>query len=280
MQSVRRPGGSTFVRCRNPLTDSHADAPKERDPADGDDRAEELQRGTDPDEIGERVATGPVDEVRPPTGVTNAVEAANVTARTDANAFAPIDWAAMSLARLFVDVPMSVSVPPSIEANDSGISSFEGAVFPSCARSAITGIRIATTGVLLTNLVRLIPVLGMSIASTVIVAGFANPEIPSRGESRPRFEHHDQDGRDVDRNPLGRKEHEREHDEHLGRDGRLGQPPDRRSDRRTHHTTNRRPRGKTLGSPPYRPSVREHAERRTSRSSSLRRREPRRRTRS
>jgi hypothetical protein len=62
----------------------------------------------------------------------------------------------MSLARLFVDVPMSVSVSPSIDANDSGSSSFEGAVFPSCARSAITGIRIATTGVLLTNLVRLI----------------------------------------------------------------------------------------------------------------------------
>jgi hypothetical protein len=32
---------------------------------------------------------------------------------------------------MFVDVPMSVSVPPNIEANERGISSFDGEVLPS-----------------------------------------------------------------------------------------------------------------------------------------------------
>ncbi len=52
---------------------------------------------------------------------------------------------------MFVDVPMTVRVPPSIDANESGMRSFDGEVLPLCARSATTGTRMATTGVLLMN---------------------------------------------------------------------------------------------------------------------------------
>ncbi len=115
---------------------------------------------------------------------------------------------------MFVEVPMTVRVPPSIEANESGMRSFDGEVLPLCARSATTGTRMATTGVLLMNPdtgpvtlmvaascfvwllpaysaifrpmcwtipVRLTPVLKMSIANTVMVAGLAKPESPSCG---------------------------------------------------------------------------------------------------
>ncbi|ELZ28159.1 hypothetical protein C475_05120 [Halosimplex carlsbadense 2-9-1] len=129
--------------------------------------------------------------------------------------YSPARLAAVALARRFVEVPMSVSIPPICEAYDSGISSFDGEVFPSLATSVTTGTSTATTGVLLTNPetgpatptvasscrsrlspanaairrpriwtspVRLIPALKISIASTVIVAGLENPEIPSLGE--------------------------------------------------------------------------------------------------
>ena len=47
-----------------------------------------------------------------------------------------------------VDVPISVSMPPS-DANEMGINSFEGEVFVLRAMLTAIGIIIATTGVLL-----------------------------------------------------------------------------------------------------------------------------------
>mmetsp|Transcript_8519 Transcript_8519/g.21895 ORF Transcript_8519/g.21895 Transcript_8519/m.21895 type:complete len:279 (-) Transcript_8519:59-895(-) len=50
-----------------------------------------------------------------------------------------------------VDVPISVHVPPKIEAKLSGISSFEGENWFTLANPTMTGIIIATTGVLFMN---------------------------------------------------------------------------------------------------------------------------------
>jgi hypothetical protein len=63
----------------------------------------------------------------------------------------PVSSTTMSLARMFVAVPMSVRVPPSIEAYESGMRSFEGETWLSSARSVTIGMNIATTGVLLMN---------------------------------------------------------------------------------------------------------------------------------
>jgi hypothetical protein len=58
---------------------------------------------------------------------------------------------AKSLASRFVDVPISVSVPPRIAAYDSGNRSFDGESLLCSARSEIIGMNTATTGVLLMN---------------------------------------------------------------------------------------------------------------------------------
>jgi hypothetical protein len=111
---------------------------------------------------------------------------------------------------------MSVSIPPAIEAYDSGRSSFDGDVPCSCARSRTIGSRTATAAVLLMMPesgptspmvapsclcslspvyeetvccrrwmapVRRTPSLRIIIARMVIVAGFEKPETPSRGET-------------------------------------------------------------------------------------------------
>jgi len=51
--------------------------------------------------------------------------------------------------RIFVEVPISVIVPPKIEAKESGISSLDGASPIDFARLMATGIKMTTTGVLL-----------------------------------------------------------------------------------------------------------------------------------
>ena len=63
----------------------------------------------------------------------------------------PISCADRLLARRFVDVPIKVSVPPNIEAYESGINSFDGDVPPFHATSEMTGTSNATTGVLFTR---------------------------------------------------------------------------------------------------------------------------------
>ena len=121
----------------------------------------------------------------------------------------------IALARRFVEVPMSVSVPPSIPANESGMSSRDGETPVRSVRSPTTGIIRATTGVLLmkpaarpdrpttepswrrwwrpeiamrsstsswTAPTRRIPSLRTNIINTVTVASLANPEMPSAGD--------------------------------------------------------------------------------------------------
>jgi hypothetical protein len=120
------------------------------------------------------------------------------------------------LAKRLVEVPMRVSVPPNIEAYESGISSFDGEVPPLRATSEMTGTSSATTGVLFTRPevgparpivarsclssllptaaatrvptscttpVRRTPSLRMSIARTAMVASFEKPERPSAGDT-------------------------------------------------------------------------------------------------
>ena len=117
---------------------------------------------------------------------------------------------------MFVEVPMSVSIPPNIDAYESGKRSFEGEVPPRSARSVTIGRRMATAAVLLmkpemgattpmvapswrfslstvyremnapsfwTMPVRWTPSLRMNIASTVSVAALAKPDSPSSGET-------------------------------------------------------------------------------------------------
>src|SRR5262249_30812345 len=66
-------------------------------------------------------------------------------------------------------VPISVQAPPRIVRNDSGISSLDGETWCLRHQSRITGIRIATMGVLLrnTDLVSATPVMQSSAAPSV-----------------------------------------------------------------------------------------------------------------
>src|SRR5690606_42072061 len=52
---------------------------------------------------------------------------------------------------MFVDVPISVHVPPNIAAKESGIKTFDPLIFISLATLSITGMKIATMGVLFTK---------------------------------------------------------------------------------------------------------------------------------
>ena len=123
---------------------------------------------------------------------------------------------AIELARMLVDVPSTVHMPPNMEAKERGISSFEGLVFARRATTITTGIRIATAAVLFRNddntptptirtnsisgglcraslpsalltkftaPLRNIPALRTNIAPTVTVAVLANPANPSAGVS-------------------------------------------------------------------------------------------------
>ena len=63
----------------------------------------------------------------------------------------PISRPDSSEARMFVDVPISVSMPPNVGAYESAMSSFEGEVSPSWARLVTIGNRMATAAVLLMN---------------------------------------------------------------------------------------------------------------------------------
>ena len=62
----------------------------------------------------------------------------------------PWAWETPSTRRL-VEVPISVQVPPRMLANDSGISSFDGANPRVWETEIITGVRMTTTGVLFMN---------------------------------------------------------------------------------------------------------------------------------
>jgi hypothetical protein len=61
----------------------------------------------------------------------------------------PIRSARSTLARRLVEVPMSVSIPPAIDAYDSGNSSFDGGMPIRSARSTVAGSMMATAAVLL-----------------------------------------------------------------------------------------------------------------------------------
>src|SRR5918997_4512040 len=125
---------------------------------------------------------------------------------------------AIELTRMLVEVPRSVQTPPNIEANESGISSFEGLTLMSLASESMTGMKTATAAVLLAKAetaptksiietsayqkLRLpsrtsnaptelsAPVfdsaaLRTNIAPTVTVAGLLKPANPSPGETMP-----------------------------------------------------------------------------------------------
>ena len=64
------------------------------------------------------------------------------------NGARPPLWATPSTSRL-VDVPISVVVPPKIDAKDRGISNLDGEIFNDLASRIATGINTTTTGVLL-----------------------------------------------------------------------------------------------------------------------------------
>jgi len=116
---------------------------------------------------------------------------------------------------MLVDVPISVHTPPNIEANESGINSFEGLTFVSRATPSTIGKKIATAAVLLMKadiapIISIVvttdsqklclpivtsaepkkltapvlnnPALRTNIAPTVTVAVLLKPEIPSSGE--------------------------------------------------------------------------------------------------
>lgn len=72
---------------------------------------------------------------------------------------------------MFVDVPMSVFAPPKMDANDNGISSFDGATPIHLARLMATGMSMTTTGVLFMN--------AESTLTAAIIAGIA-----MRGDER------------------------------------------------------------------------------------------------
>lgn len=118
----------------------------------------------------------------------------------------------MLLTRRFVEVPIRVQTPPAWEANDMGMSSFDGASFPAAAAARTIGSITATTPVLLmkaeeaptmtmvrtsravglfpyrmitrpatfTAPVRCRPTLKTNMQATV-VAGLLNPETASSG---------------------------------------------------------------------------------------------------
>jgi len=80
----------------------------------------------------------PTAKKMPPSGVNSNIEKPS----------SPF-FSAMELTRMFVEVPMSVHTPPNIEANESGIRSFEALTSKSAATPITTGIKIATAAVLL-----------------------------------------------------------------------------------------------------------------------------------
>src|SRR3546814_2757730 len=81
---------------------------------------------------------------------------------------------------MFVEVPISVVVPPKMLAKESGISSLDGAMSSVRARLITTGVRITTTGVLLMKAER-------KVAPLIMVTSDSNSRPPpALAANRPR----------------------------------------------------------------------------------------------